>query len=161
LWGLVAPPTKVESEQTAHLEHLETLVGTLLRENQGRNTPTPELKKFIDARGLEQEYPLAYALFYSNGRKTLYYGPPNSMGVIFDPASIKVASIKNDEICLSGFTMTISELDWAWEDNACFAFGSLGIEMRIQSPKSSLIVGVHNLGGSTEGAAWVIGVKPG
>jgi hypothetical protein len=71
-WGLFAPPTKVESEQTALLQDIRKLL---------ENLNPHELETFFESRGLEQKYPLGFALFYSDGRKNLYYGNPSRSGI--------------------------------------------------------------------------------
>jgi hypothetical protein len=81
LWGLFGPPTKVEDKQTTLLQDIKQLL-----ENQNSH----ELNKFFESKEFEQKYPLGFALFYSDGRKTLYYGKPSSSGIIFDPSTLKV-----------------------------------------------------------------------
>jgi len=77
--------TKDQPVEAKELQKIQSDVQEIkkLLENPSKNIP--ELTKFIDSQGLQAKYPLGYALFFSDGRKTLYYGSPDS----FDPRAYK------------------------------------------------------------------------
>jgi len=104
-WGLFAPPTKVEREEAAQLDNIAVIVRTVL-ENQ--KTHPQQVTQFVDERGFENRYPLALALFYSNGRQTLNYGTQNTGGVsvvTLEPSHIIVTNITQSEICVSDWRL--------------------------------------------------------
>lgn len=153
LWGLVAPPTTVEKEHTARLEHIEKLL-------QDKDKKPQELKQFIDGLGISQRYPLAYALFYSDGQKLLYSHIVNNTGIIFDTASIIVDKITTEQMCISGLRITVQGSTVGGGRGPCFnmAPGSILHLARVgENPR--VAVDVEALGGSIGGGAWVIGLK--
>jgi hypothetical protein len=147
LWGKFAPPTGVEAEQLSELEHIEKLL-----ENPSENLP--QLTEFIDSQGLEAKYPLGYALFYTDGRKTLYYGSPKSS---FDPASVQVISLTQNQIHYNA----------DWKDPGTkseMQMNDAYIDMDVPGTHSLMVVGslhfyVELIAHSVGEAAWIIGVK--
>jgi len=73
----------------------------LLLENQGKTDPSP------DQRTRTAIYYCIRTVLFRWSQDSLYYGRPNSVGVDFEPANIKVEHINNYEICLSGFKISV------------------------------------------------------
>lgn len=146
---------QLEQAQSARADIKD--IKKFLLENRGKNEPTPDLSKFIETKGFEQKYPLGFALFYSDGSKTLHYGIQPNPDISFDLASIHVLSLTHDEINMSGFAITVKGstiiIDkWSIGIDATTAHSLIGI--------NGIDVVAESLGGSTEGAAWIIGVRP-
>jgi hypothetical protein len=122
---------------------------SLLENNGGKNTPTPELKRFIDTKGLEQKYPLGFALFYTDGRKPPLYYDRQSGGVNFDPSKLSVTKLTSNEICFDWPDIHATHV-WVRTKTGgvvhLFQIDHVGIDGEL-------------LGNSTEGAAWVIGMR--
>jgi len=153
LWGLVAPPTTVEKEHTARLEHIEKLL-------EGKDTKPQELKQFIDGLGISQRYPLAYALFYPDGRQLLYSSIVNSADISLSPASIMVDEITAEQMCISGLRITVQGSTVGGSRGPCFnmAPGSI-LHLTRVGDNPRVAVDVEALGGSIGGGAWIIGLK--
>jgi hypothetical protein len=106
-WGLIAPPTKVEKDETVHLKNIETSVTDIRSLLEHQNTHPHALQQFVDERGWEQKYSLGFALFYSNGSKTLHYGKQPNPDISFDPSSIKIIHITNYEVSFVGMALKL------------------------------------------------------
>jgi hypothetical protein len=132
----------------------------LLQENNGKTTPTPELRNFISSSQLEQKFPIGFALFYTDGRKTLYYGHTSDSGISFDPTNVTVRFGRNafgqNEICMDGSPAKVRGKQWD-VTNACFA-GPPRSKGQWEIDDVDMSVGL--LGSNTNGAAWLIGLKP-
>lgn len=148
-WGLVAPPTRVESEHTALLQDIKKVL-----EN---NTPA-QLKDFFNSKGLIQRYPLGFALFYSNGLKTLRYETDNS-GI--DLSKMKVVKFEQNQVCIEG-GMTVHRPTLTLKENVklqeCFNPNGPGSDLLQLG--DDVMLNVEPLAGSAEGAAWVVGLRP-
>jgi hypothetical protein len=130
-------------------------IKNLLLENNGKQTPAPKLQDFIDSRNLERKYLLGFALFYADGRKTLYYARPSSAKVVFDPSNLQVRHV--------------GETSWQMNIVPIRMGGQLLpiTDITITNPNPTLVVKVMGVSvyseplvSSTDGAAWVIGLKP-
>jgi len=153
----------VEREEAAQLDNIAVIVRTVL-ENQ--KTHPQQVTQFVDERGFENRYPLALALFYSNGRQTLNYGTQNTGGVsvvTLEPSHIIVTNITQSEICVSGLAIVVQNwnqkwnVDWPFD--SCFSRlqgGSLHALFSHASPP--IIVDIVPLGSTRDGTAWMIGV---
>jgi hypothetical protein len=114
------------------------------------------LRSMIAYYGFDREYPLGFALFYSDGSRVLYSGEKIDTKLSFDPANIKVLRITPSDLCFSGF---------AWNgpgphiimDNDCVG-ARPGSRFELIHTKD-VSVAVEALGVSPRGAAWVIGIK--
>jgi hypothetical protein len=154
LWGLVAPPTTGEKGDMARLEHHLDDIERLVK-NQDKNPQ--DLTKFFDELRLPTIYPLAYALFYSGGTKEKTYSAiVNSGNVAFDPGRIKVDKISDNQLCISGFSITADHRTMAMDD-VCFNTAPGYVRHLISLPH--IMVDILSLGGSIDGAAWIIGVR--
>jgi hypothetical protein len=122
-----------------------------LLENKDRD---PEaIRAFIDRAGLQQKYPLGFALFYSDGQNILYYGRPTSKGISFDPSSLKVARI-GDWYCMNILPIRIQGKLLDNIRNACVA------NVTHVAQVGDVLLDIEPLATSSEGAAWVLGMKP-
>jgi hypothetical protein len=132
----------------------------LLQENNGKTTPTPDLRNFISSNQLEQKYPIGFALFYTDGRKTLHYGYTSESGISFDPTNVTVRfernAIGHNVICIDGSPVKIrgKKLD---VKNNCFG-GPPPAKGQWEIDDVGLYVGL--LASNTNEAAWLIGLKP-
>jgi hypothetical protein len=132
-----------------------------LLESSSQNTPPPALDKFIESRRLEQKYPRGFALFYSDGRKILYYDRPNNnlQSVSVDPSKVGIDSFTDTKICLSMsiFSAKTGLMNFS---NSCFGRNTKG-ESVIFHYQGGVEIVAESLANSTDGAAWVIGVRQG
>jgi hypothetical protein len=144
-----APSPSVQQQ----LDRIEKLL-------ENKDTQPQKLAQFFDEERFDQKYPLGYALFYSDGSKTLHYGNPHSE-VIFDPASIHAISITFGEIIISGFAIKALG-DGEMTINATHLHTKVGTTLPLLKIGKHLefTVDAESLGGSAAGAAWVIGVRP-
>jgi hypothetical protein len=62
--------------------------------------------EYIEQLDLEDEFDYGFALFYSDGRRTLHYGVPG-VEAYFDPAEVKVSRLTQTEICLDSGDMVM------------------------------------------------------
>jgi hypothetical protein len=125
-------------------------------ENKG-NEPIRDLDNYITATGLEERYPLGFALFYSDGRKTLHYARPAN-GVQFDPSNVTVEKFTNDSVCLS-ITPLIIRGSSNWHKNICFTPGERR-RMAYWRLGDGAIIYVEPIANSSDGVAWVFGIAP-
>jgi hypothetical protein len=72
-------------------DNVKLIAVARLLENKDKDPQS--IKTFIDQAGLPQKYPLGFALFYADGRKTLYYTSPSRAGISFDTTALKVSRI--------------------------------------------------------------------
>jgi hypothetical protein len=154
LYGLFAPPTKVESEGATKLEDIAATVRTIL----ANQTAHPqELKQFVDEQGFENKYPLGFALFYADGSKTLHYGSQPNPDVSFDPSKITALSISDLQIRVAGFAIIVKGSHLTIGD---FHIGKEALKAHSLIRINGVDVEAELLGTSTKGAAWIIGLKP-
>ena len=102
---------------------------------------------------LEKKYPFGYALFYYDGRRTLYYGS-KSDGLAFDPAKVKVVSMGPREII---FNLS------AEFPGARMGFRNVSVRVRGTTPQSigigsSFRLWFEPIVTSSAASSWVIGV---
>jgi hypothetical protein len=142
------PSQKIKDETNERLNHIEALL---------QNKNNADINKFTSAEGLQNRFPLGFGLFYSDGRKILYYVGITSQDVSFDPATIKLLTLTEKELCLSGFSATIKSTR-IYMDSSCIVStaGSSASLMNINGVK----VNVESLERSAGSVAWVIGLAP-
>lgn len=127
----------------------------LIKDLLERRNPA-ELDRYFKSKELEKKYPLGFALFYSDGRKTLYYGIHS--GVSFDLSSLRASGISSDKFVMSGFKFTGSGGGTLAMNDVHVLTGAGSIVHLLVS--GNVAVDIESLAGSTEGVAWVIGMKP-
>lgn len=143
----VIPTSPLISQATANVK---LVAFRKLLENQDKNPKA--VTDFIDTLGLEYKYPFGFALFYSNGKKILYYGNPNSSGVSFDPSKLQIAR-QGDLFCMSVLHITIRALHINMKD-VCVQGAGLLTRME------GVDIDIETIARSSEGAAWIIGARP-
>jgi hypothetical protein len=165
LWGLVAPPTKVEKQEEAQLGNIAAQLRTVL-ENQ--KTDPQQVRQFVNQQGFEYKYPLAIALFYANKKVILDYGTQNASGVsavTLEPSRIRVTKITQSEICVSELSIVVQNwnqtwnVGWFFDNDVCFSTlegGSLHVFFPNAHPQ--IIADIIPLGNTSDGTAWMIGV---
>jgi len=154
-YNLIAPPTESERHTEKELEEIKRLLEnrrTEISQPIKEDQTTSELDSYLRSKGFEKEYPLGFALFYSDGRRVLYYGKTSDRGPNFNPANVGLVNFTNDEICIN---MQIQNIDF---NNTCFS-GTPGSTIRVVKMNGSEL-DAESIGQSAVGAAWVIGVKP-
>jgi hypothetical protein len=143
-----APQSRADSEKLQKMElQVEEIKNLLERQN------STDLETYVRSTDLEQKYPLGFALFYSDGRRTLYYGMSSSSGLTFDPSTLQVT--RNADIyCLNMIPVNIRGrlLDI---HNICVTGDSMHLA-RI----NDVVLDIEELGRSSQGLAWVLGMKP-
>jgi uncharacterized membrane protein len=132
-------------------------VKKLLLENAGKVVSAPALNNFIDSRGFEKKYPLGFALFYADGSKTFHYGRLPNPDVSFDPGSIKAISITENAIQITGFEITVKKSHLKMNN---FYINKEALTVKHLILINGVNVDAESLGISTEGAAWIIGLRP-
>jgi hypothetical protein len=157
LWGLFAPPTKVEKEHTAHLEDIDKKLDHILSLLENKYKRPQELTTFIDTLGLEQKYPLGFALFYSDGRRTISDTRPSSgSGISFDPSTLKVTRI-GDSYCMNILPVRIRGKLLDNYKDLCVSELPPGAHV---AKVGDVLLDIEPLALSSGGAAWVLGMKP-
>jgi hypothetical protein len=155
------PPTAPSSDkliETSPLvagvneESLKLIAFVKLLENKDKDPQA--IRTFTNQVGLEQKYPLGFPLFYSNGRKTLYYGRPSSSGISFDPSTLQVTR-KDEYYCLNILPVRIRDV---MPNIRYSCFAGHGVIHPLRLGDINLVI--QPLATSTEGAAWVLGMKP-
>jgi hypothetical protein len=167
-WGLFAPPTKVETENLQVISSMQADIAEIKRlleiksSPAGTNAPdvqrkaNQELSSLIAEKDLDKKYPLGFAIFYSDGRKLLSYGKPTNSNVIFDPSTLIVTN-KDKFVCLNLLPIRINGRLMDNIRDTCFGGnGPIIHAARV----GNVGIDIESLGSSTEGAAWVIGVRP-
>jgi hypothetical protein len=163
---------RIKKENEAFQQNLQTQLAQrtqtdveeikrLLQENSGKTSPTPELRNFISASQLEQMFPIGFGLFYTDGRKTLYYGYASESGISFDPTNVAVRFGRNafghNKICMDGLPVKIRGKQVPDVNNACFV-GPPPSKGQWEIDDVDISIGL--LGSDPNGAVWVIGLKP-
>jgi hypothetical protein len=150
---LNAPPDTLEpSPQVAGLQSSIKLAAIEhLLENKDKDPQAIEL--FTDQAGLAQKYPLGFSVFYSDGRKILYYGKTSSGGISFDPSLLTVTRNGNT-YCMNILPVRIRGNLLDNIRNICV--GNFAHLARV----NDVVLDIEPLAGSDEGAAWVLGMKP-
>jgi hypothetical protein len=124
-----------------------------------------KFEQFVDARGLEQKYPLGFALFYSDGSKTLHYGRPGASDSSFDPDTITVVSASAKLLCIN---IPSARLHNSTVELGQTCFGTPPW-LEAQTPQAGQFVNVARVGdivleveilaSSADAWAWVIGMR--
>jgi hypothetical protein len=149
----IAPPDILEaSPQVAGLQGSIKLAAIAhLLENKDKDPQA--IKQFTDQAGFAQKYPLGFALFYSDGRKVLYYGKPNDGGISFDPSSLTVTRTHNT-YCMNILPVRIRGKLLDNIRNVCV------VNISHLARVDDVVLDIEVLAGSDEGAAWILGMKP-
>jgi len=150
---LYGPTTKVEGGIDENKRSLEEIKNLRLGST---GKAVPALTEFIDKRGFEEKYPLGFALFYSDGRKTLYYGRSSSSGISFDPSILKVRRLSKDQICIDVHFDVLGTSRDVGFSNSCFHTTGPIIKW---FKADDIDVSVEPLARSADGAAWIIGIS--
>jgi hypothetical protein len=120
---------------------------------QNKDKDPAGISEFIDSAGLQQKYPLGFALFYSDGRKILFYGKPSSSGISFDASRLKVTRI-GDVYCLNILPIIVGgQLLDNYRDNC--ARGNVNLAVI-----NDVAIYAEVLAGLNQKSAWVLGMKP-
>jgi hypothetical protein len=152
--GTPAPPADIVIEKSPLVadtnENVRLIAISALLENKDKDPQS--IKTFTDKAGLSQKYPLGFALFYADGRRTLYYTSPSRAGISFDPTSLKVSRI-GDWYCMNISPVRIMGKIVKIQ-NTCVAHAKQVIRI------NDVVLDLEPLAKSSEGAAWVLGMKP-
>jgi hypothetical protein len=124
---------------------------------ENKDTKPASLDAFITSNGFDKKYPLGFVLFYSDGRKTLYYPVNTNNDVQFDPSTIRALRLTAMNFCFSGFSATLKGTHLIMEGNCLGA--AVGSVVHLMS-LNGVTIGAESLGGSAAGAAWIIGLAP-
>jgi hypothetical protein len=120
-WGLIAPPTKVESEHLKTAQETQADLQAIKRLLENKNTADAgrtlngqkeaehALDTFIGENNLDQKYPLGFAIFYSDGHKNLSYGKPFNSRISFDPSTLVVMAKDDKLACLNVLPVKLTE----------------------------------------------------
>jgi hypothetical protein len=124
---------------------------------ENKDSEPDSLDKFLAAKGFYKEYSLGFAIFYSDGRKTLYHAENTNPDVKFDPATIRVLNLTPTKFCLSGFYAIVKRTR-LFMDPTCIGSspGSILNFMKI----NGVTIRAESLGGSSASIAWIIGLTP-
>jgi hypothetical protein len=147
---VIQPPPLVARAE----DHIKLIAVKNLLENREENPQA--LRSFIDQAGLEKKYPLGFALFYSDSRKTLYYGRSSNSDIIFDPSSLKISRI-GDAYCMNILPLRIGGKLLDNISNNCF--GPQVSQVIRPAIINGIIIEIEPLVSLKEGAAWVVGAR--
>lgn len=156
--------TVILEQIRARLETLETQLNNADVKNRPATAETQankvDLSNFAISEGFEKKYPLGFALFYSNERKSLYYDDlkQRSSGIKFDPSTIQVQKITKETLHISGFSIVTSSGSELELTNTTFST-TPGMVIRLATI-GRVEVDVEALGRSGNEVAWIIGMKP-
>ena len=155
LWSKVSPPSSTETSTLGLAQKTSDDVAAI---KQMLENKTPEnLEKlgiYLKSEGLESMYDHGFALFYSDGRKTLYYGAIGT-DVKFDPYYVKVTEFTNDNICFDTGLIQIHSSTLSLT-NVCVYRGSEG-RVRLAVVDNDTVE-IRRLANSSTGTVWVIGI---
>jgi hypothetical protein len=146
-----APPdTLIEgSPQVAGLQDSIKLAAIVkLLENKDENPQA--INTFTEQSGFVKRYPLGFALFYSDGRKILYYGRQTISRITFDPSSLKVTRV-GDGYCMNILPIRVQGKLLDNTKNMCVAHFTHVAQI------GDVLLDIEPLATSSEGAAWVVG----
>lgn len=116
------------------------------------------LNKIADDHDLEHKYPFGYAIFYSDGKKTVNSGVSNQRGIVtFDPSSLNITFRDNKVICVELLSVSVNGRPRVMFSNMCF--GGNGSMMRLINVERSIELDAEPLGQSQLGLAWVVGLR--
>jgi hypothetical protein len=149
-----APPdTLIEgSPQVAGLQDSIKLAAIVkLLENKDENPQA--ISTFTEQSGFVKRYPLGFALFYSDGRKILYYGRQTISRITFDPSSLKVTRV-GDGYCMNILPIRVQGKLLDNIKNMCVAHFTHVAQI------GDVLLDIEPLATSSEGAAWVVGASP-
>ncbi|MFH1821912.1 MAG: hypothetical protein ABH852_05695 [Methanobacteriota archaeon] len=155
LWSRVSPPSSTETRTLELAEKTSDDVVAIRQMLENRNPENLEkLETYLKSEGLETTYGYGFALFYSDGRKTLHFGAIGK-GVKFDPYAVKVTKYTSDTICFDSDPIQIQGTTINMTGN-CFRRGSEGRFGIIKL--GNVGVEVRRLADSSSGAVWVVGL---
>lgn len=143
------PP--VLQSQLGSLEEKVNRIKELLEHPSANNTRI--LNDYLQSYNLESNYPYGFALFYSDGRKTLHYGLMGKK-VTFDPSLVRVKRFSMDTVCIDTGPMKMNNSTLEFTD-CCFTRGIEG-KFRLVS-NGTFGFEVTRLADATTGAVWVLG----
>jgi hypothetical protein len=114
-----------------------------------------EFTQLAHDRDLDSKYPLGFAIFYSDGHKILSYGKPGNGRISFDPSTLTISARGKFE-CLSVLPVSIDGRLMNNFTNLCFS-GNGGVMHAARVGDTA--IDIEPLGGTSEGLAWIIGMK--
>jgi hypothetical protein len=149
-----APPnTLIERSPQVAVAQDSIKLAAIVKLLENKDEDPKAINTFTEQAGFVQKYPLGFALFYSDGRKILYYGRQTSSGISFDPSSLKVTRA-GDWYCMNILPVRIQGKLLDNIQNACFAHVTHVAQI------GDVLLDIEPLATSSEGAAWVLGMKP-
>jgi hypothetical protein len=117
------------------------------------------LDQLIDDHDLKNKYPLGFAIFYADGSKVLNYGTRGQSGKIsFDPSDMKVSFRGDKAVCVDQLPVRMDGILVSNFSNVCF--GGNGSIIRAVKYANLAEIDIEPVGQSSEGLAWVIGMRP-
>lgn len=149
-----------QAMQPPKAELTQVDVAEIKRLLENLNTSAPKLNNILASLGLDAKYPLGYALFYSNGGKTLHYGVPNNNNdVFFDPANIKVLALTDTGLLFTGLSLEVSGRGKIAGNNMFMVTNLAPGSIAPLTIANGIAIEAELLGRSSEGVAWVIGLR--
>jgi hypothetical protein len=121
------------------------------------NKSTREISEFTMHQGLQVKYPLAYALFYTDGRKLLYYGNPQAK-VDFDPSKL-IVDDTGSGFCISGLSVSSQGSGISGPGQICLPHPAARMIIRFARIENITVIFEAIAASATE-KAWVIGLTP-
>jgi hypothetical protein len=150
----IAPPdTLIEGPPQVAGMQGSIKLATIVKLLENKDNDPQALNTFTEQAGFVQKYPLWFALFYSDGRKILYYSRQTNSGISFDPSSLKVIHI-GDGYCMNILPVRIQGKLLDFIKNICVTY------VQHVAQVGDVFLDIEPLATSREGAAWVVGMKP-
>jgi len=158
-----SPPSPIEKKSFQGIQEAQRGVAEARKElahikkllENSTNQPSQDLNSFIEKNKWESKYPLGFALFYSDGRKTLRYGRITP-GINFDPAGVKVLKLTSTSTCISSDPITVDGLSFVITNN-CFG-RRRSYQLTLVNTGNALVV-AETVANLADGVAWVLGIK--
>jgi hypothetical protein len=148
-----ALPNEVQT-QLSDIKNLLENLNSRIPDDRARGDQ--ELAQFARERDLDGKYPLGFAIFYSDGHKILSYGKPNNGRISFAPSSLTLSAMGKFE-CLNVLPVSMDGRLMNNFTNLCFGWsGGVTHAARIDN----VVIDIEPLGSTSEGLAWIIGMKP-
>jgi hypothetical protein len=135
------------------------LIASLLEKNSqyGANS----IDEYAENRGFKNQYPLGFAIFYSDGKKITAYQVPPRGNISFDLTNLKVtfqssAAGSYVSICMNLLPVDVGGRQLRIVHDSCF----VGTGHVIHAAQiDDVSIDVVALGSGPNGAAWLIGMR--
>jgi hypothetical protein len=149
--------------QLASIGNDAEIYGAILKSSKNANGAHPEdtpklLNTLSEFKKLPERYNFGYAIYYSDGQKTVYSPVINpNAHVFFDPSKIDLSFKDDKTVCVKSLSLTANGIPQTSFENICFGGG--GNIIRLMSIQHAVELDAEPLATSSRGVAWVLGLR--